>query len=347
MPKEIVERTTHRDQIVQPVGTGPYRLVEHQRDGYVTVARHEKYAGNGDRPDGSGGKKNAYVDEIRFITVPDQAVRVAGVQSGEYDYAEGISINQHSALKENGAVTTLVGTPSKSPAHFLNLRSEVTSDRKLRQAMLAALDPEAALRAAWGTTGLYRLNGALMAKESLWHTEAGTANYNQRNLERAKSLLKESDYAGEPIRYLTTREYPSMYLEATAIAQQFQVLGLNVKLEVIDWASLVSRRAKREEWEVFSTWHGLVHDPALLEWNNSSYPGWWTNETVDGLRDGLFTTLDPAERRALLERLQAQLYEVVPLLKLGDVADLYLTSPRLKDVGTLPHTMFWNAYLTR
>jgi peptide/nickel transport system substrate-binding protein len=186
-----------------------------------------------------------------------------------------------------------------------------------------------------------------MAKEGPWYTEAGTAHYNQKNVERARSLLKESEYAGEPIRYLTSREYTSMYLEATAIAQQLQALGLNVKLEVMDWQSLVSRRAKREEWEMFSTWHGFAHDPAMLEWNNAAYPGWWTNETVDALRDELLATLDQARRRALLEKLQEHVYEVVPMLKLGDVADLYLTSPKLKDVGTLPHTMFWNAYLTK
>ena len=44
-----------------------------------------------DAPDGFGGKRTAYLDEILFIPVPDVAVRQAGVETGEYHYASSCS----------------------------------------------------------------------------------------------------------------------------------------------------------------------------------------------------------------------------------------------------------------
>jgi hypothetical protein len=48
----------------------------------------------------------------------------------------------------------------------------------------------------------------------------------------------------------------------------------------------------------------------------------------------------------VFEDIQRLFYEEVPLLKLGDVRDLWLTSPKLKEIGTYPCPYFWQAYFT-
>ena len=52
-------------------------------------------------PDGLGGKRTAWVDEIRFLPVPDVAVRIAGVESGEYHFAQIVKPDQYDRLKLN------------------------------------------------------------------------------------------------------------------------------------------------------------------------------------------------------------------------------------------------------
>jgi peptide/nickel transport system substrate-binding protein len=347
MPKEEVEAATEKNQITKPIGTGPYQFVEHQKDRFIRMTRFDKFVPMGDKPDGPGGKMGAYFDEIRYMPVPDQSVRVAGVQSGEYDYAEGINPDQFTQLKDSKTVTALVGFPSKCPTHYINKKSPIMQDVKLRQAMMMAIDPEAALKAGWGNADFYRVSGALMPKEGPWYTEVATENFNQKNMDKAKQLLKESNYKGEPIRYLTNKEYPNMYQEAVVLNQTFQTLGLNMKMEVIDWASVVSRRAKPEEWELFVTWNGYYTDPSLMDWMNPSYPGWWTNPKIDALRSKLLETLDPKARFAVFEDIQRLFYEEVPILKLGDVRDLWLTSNKLKNIGTYPTPFFWHGYFTK
>ncbi len=351
MPKEQVVAATEKNQISNPIGTGPYKFEEWLKDRYVRLSRFDKYHGGvGDKPNGAGGKRAPFFEELRFMPTPDQSVRLAGVQSGEFDYAEGINPDQVGLLKDSKTVSLVLGVWSKCPTHYINKKSEITKDVKLRQAMMAVIDPEAALKAGWGSPDFYRTNGALMPKEDgpgwQYYTEVAVENFNKKSLELGKKLLGESNYKGEPIRYLTNREYPNMYQEAVVLNQNFQALGLNMKFEVIDWASVVTRRAKPEEWELFVTWNGHNVDPVLIDFMDPVYPGWWTNPKIDALRDKMLETLDPKERFATWENVQRLFYEEVPLLKLGDVRDVYITSAKLKGIGVYPAPFFWQATMT-
>src|SRR5215203_4920307 len=86
-PKSILdaagdEPMTNPDQYI---GTGPYRLVEWQRDAAMRFERFDDYkSASEDGPKGYGGTKYAYADTIEFIPVPDIAARVAGLQAGDY-----------------------------------------------------------------------------------------------------------------------------------------------------------------------------------------------------------------------------------------------------------------------
>ena len=65
-PKEIVDAAGD-NQVKEFIGTGPYRFVEHKPDRHVKLARFKDYAARTDAPDGFGGKRTAYLDEILFI----------------------------------------------------------------------------------------------------------------------------------------------------------------------------------------------------------------------------------------------------------------------------------------
>ena len=81
--------------IKEYIGTGPFRFVEHKPDRHIRVARFKEYAARAEPPDGAGGKRTAWVDEILFMPVPDVAVRLAGIESGEYHFAQSIKQDQY------------------------------------------------------------------------------------------------------------------------------------------------------------------------------------------------------------------------------------------------------------
>ena len=76
---------------------------------------------------------------------------------------------------------------------------------------------------------------------------------------------------------MTTQEYPYMYGGAIVAKQQLETVGFTIDLQVIDWATVVERRAKPEEWDVFMTSHGFVPDPSQI-----SYVGQMNSTPVGG-----------------------------------------------------------------
>ena len=85
-PKESIE-AAGEGQLKEFIGTGPYRFVEHRPDRHIKLARFKDYSARSEPPNGFGGKRTAYFDEILFLPVPDTAVRLAGVETGEYHHA--------------------------------------------------------------------------------------------------------------------------------------------------------------------------------------------------------------------------------------------------------------------
>ncbi len=346
-PKEVVEQAGD-GQIKQFIGTGPYKFVEQQKDRFTKLARFDGYVPHGDKPNGFGGKKFAYFDELRFIPVPDQTVRVAGVQSGDYDYADNINTDQYLVLKSSQQVKTLIVKPARMLAEFFNLKSPITSDVKLRQAAMAAIDAEAVLKAGWGTPEFYDLNPGLMWRGTPWESDAGKEFYNQKNPDRARQLLKESNYKGEPLRWLTTKEFPWLYQEVVVCSQAMKAVGINVDMQVMDWASLVSRRAKPDGWELYGGSPTFAPNPLLTPWDQlGTFPGWWASEKAVSLRDKQLESTDPKEQFAIWEQFQRNFYDEVPFLYFGNGNELLITGSKVQGVFRSATLAFWNAWFAR
>jgi peptide/nickel transport system substrate-binding protein len=229
-PKDVMA-AAGEGQIKEFIGTGPYRFVEHKPDRHIKLARFNEYAARSDAPDGGyGGKRVAYFDEILFIPVPDEAVRLAGVETGEYHYAQSIKSDQHDRVKSLPALEPQVVKPYGWITAVPNHKQGVMANKKVRQAFLAALDMEPIMSAAIGNKAFYRLDGALFFPEqAAFHSQAGVS-YSQRNPVRAKALLAEAGYKGEPVRWITTKEYDWMYNSALVAKQQMEAAGFVVDL---------------------------------------------------------------------------------------------------------------------
>jgi len=126
-----------------------------------------------------------------------------------------------------------------------------------------------------------------------------------------------------------------------------QQAGFKVDLQVMDWASVLDRRSRPADWDMFVTQHGFAPDPALITVFNSAYPGWWDTPTKDVLFAQFTDEPDPAKRIQLWAKLQALLYQEVPLIRTGGFARLMLSRKGL--VGFRPSLFLiaWNVQAVR
>jgi peptide/nickel transport system substrate-binding protein len=346
-PKEVVDAAGD-GQIKDVIGTGPYRFVEHKPDRHIKLARFKDYRARAESPEGYGGKRTAYADEILFIPVPDVAVRLAGVETGEYHFAQQIKPDQYDRIKGLAGVEARIVKPYGWITAVPNHKEGLMAGKKIRQAFQAALDMEPIMGAAMGNKDFYRLDGAVFFPEQgLWYSTAGVAGYNQRNQDKARRLLKEAGYAGQPVRWITTREYEWMYKSALVSKQQLEEVGFKIDLQVLDWATLVQRRNKPELFDVFSTGFTFTADPALATALQCGWPGTWCLEDKDRLMQELARESDPKKRKALIDRIQTIFYDDVGRIKFGDYFLLDVTRKELRGFRSTPELHFWNAWLAK
>jgi peptide/nickel transport system substrate-binding protein len=344
-PKEIVDAAGD-GQVKEFIGTGPFRFVEHRPDRHIKLARFKDYAARPEAPDGYGGKRTAYVDEILFIPVPDVAVRLAGVETGEYHYGQQIKQDQYERMKTMRGVAASVIKPYGWTTAVLNHKQGLMTDRRIRQAMQAALDMEPILGAGFGNKAFYRADPGLMfVEQTAWYTKAGGELYNQHNRAKAQKLLKEAGYAGQPVRWITTQEYQWMYKNALVAKQQLEEAGFKIDLQVVDWATLVQRRNKPEVWDVFSTGITFNPDAAFNTGVSCNWPGWWCNEDKEKWLEAIARESDPKRRKAMWEKVQTIFYEDVGRIKFGDYFSLDAIRTDLKGYQSTPELHFWNVWL--
>jgi len=345
-PKEIVDASGEA-QIKQFIGTGPYRFVEHRPDRHVKLARFKDYAARTDAPDGGfGGKRTAYLDEILFIPVPDVAVRLAGVETGEYHYSQQIQQDQFDRVKGMRDVVPGIIKPAGWSTAVLNHKQGLMTDKRIRQAFQAALDMEPIMAAGFGNKAFYRLDPGLhFVEQPQWHSKVGGELYNQKNKAKAQKLLKDANYSGQAVRWITTKEYQWMYKNALVAKQQLEEVGFKIDLQVVDWATLVQRRNKPEAFDVFSTGITFNPEPAYNTGMACNWPGWWCQEDKEHWLEALARESDPAKRKAMLEKVQAIFYDDVGRIKYGDYFSLEVVR---KDVQGFRHTNelnLWNVWL--
>jgi len=207
---------------------------------------------------------------------------------------------------------------------------------------------EPIMAAGFGHKDFYRLGPGLFFPEQPWHSTAGGSLYNQRDREKAKRLMKEAGYAGQTVRWVSTREYEFMYKHSLVAKQQLEALGFVIDLQVVDWATLNQRVQKPELWEAYVTGYPLNPDPALHVAFRCSFQGWWCNEEKERLLAELRQESDVKKRKALVERIQAIHYEDVGQVKLGDYNTLDVARRELRgEFRTAPRLYFWNSWLAR
>jgi peptide/nickel transport system substrate-binding protein len=345
-PKEIVDAAGD-NPVKEYIGTGPYRFVEHRPDRHIKLTRFKDYTARSEPPEGGfGGKRTAYLDEILFIPVPDVAVRLAGVETGEYHYGQQIQQDQYERVQAMRSVVPGIIKPSAWSTAVLNHKQGLMTDKRIRQAFQAVLDMEPIMAAGFGNKAFYRLDPGLhFVEQPQWHSRAAAELYNQKNKAKAQQLLKDAGYTGQPVRWITTKEYQWMYKNALVAKQQLEAAGFKIDLQVVDWATLVQRRNKPEGYEVFSTGFTFNPEPAFNTATSCNWPGWWCHEDKEQWVEALARESDPRKRKAMLEKVQTIMYEDVGRIKFGDYFTLDVTRKEVGGYRATNELNLWNVWL--
>lgn len=346
MPAEVAD-AAGKNKLAEDkfIGTGPFTFAEHKVDQYIRLARYDGYVARDDPADGAAGKKVAYVDELRIIPVPDESVRVNGLVTGEYHFAETVPPDQYDNIKNNPDLVPLIVKPYYWYCPHFNKKQGLFTDVRLRKAVALAFSQGEAMVAGFGRQDFIRLDPSVSAPETVWHSDAGKNIYNKPNVDQAKALLKEAGYNGQTIRWLATKEYTYNFNMADFIKQKMEAVGMKVELVVSDWATLVQNRAKPDVYEIFLTGHSGYSHPATQPFNDKDWPGFWDNAEKDKLVSAMVAEPDPTKQKQIIDQYETLIYQEMPFVKCGDNFLLRAARKEVKGYVNPPDWFFWNVGL--
>jgi peptide/nickel transport system substrate-binding protein len=337
------------------IGSGPFKFNTALRisGARVVYDRNPDYVPRDEPPDGLAGGRVVKVDRVEFQVQPDPATAASALQAGEVDLLERPSFDLLPLLRRNKDIRLQVLTELASQAVLRpNALYPPFNDPRARLALSYIIDQADQMAGGYGDPAFYQACNSFFVCGSPNGTTAGAEDFGP-DLARAKRLLAEAGYKGEPIRMPATRDIAYMGPMAEVAADAMRKAGLNVQMEWSDWGSVVSRTASQAAPEA-GGWNIYVSgEPGVLAWSpdtnifaympcdRSNLAGWPCDAEAEALR-AQYANAPIADRPAILERLQRRLAVVNPYRLLGQATQPVAYRGNLTGVLNSPVVAYWN-----
>lgn len=318
----------------EPVGTGPFKFVEERKDDRVVVEAFDDYWQG--RPD---------IDELVFRAIPESSTRINELLTGGVDLIVNVPAQDWQRLEDNSETNLVVAQGNATMLMILRLTDQdggtyVTSDERIRAAIEHAIDKNAVVDLIGGTGVPTRTRitpPTFSAHEGLYGPEDGDLY----DPDRARALLEEAGYDGEPLQYIASTGRWLMTREvAEAITAMLQQVGFTVDLSVLDVTTF-------NEQYYYPSYEGQpVNEGILMDaLGNSFFDPWiavlgfhsarwqrtgYSNPRVDELIDAAGQNMDFDERAEQYREVQEIIAEERPSIFLYHMKDTYGMSSRLE-----------------
>lgn len=320
MPASVIESADASTGVNEYIGTGPYKFVEWKDGQYIKLEKFEDYQpyGTEGETDGWWGYKAAPTQTIYFDLVTDSSTRVAGISSGEYDFAHELPTDNYGQFGDESSYHIYKDVLGCFVVVY-NKAEGLCSNVAFRQAVNAILDPEEILTGAYGSSEFYRIETSYMGSEMVnWYTTAGEENAHKADAELAKQYLEEAGYNGETFRILVKPSSTDFVNAAVVIQQELEAIGVNVEIVSVDNSTYQTYRNDSTQYDIFFTNALPVSVPTIQIFLSATWAGFTSDPVIlDGVKEiNNCTSLEDAQEK--WETLQAYCWtDSLPVTKLG------------------------------
>jgi len=319
-------------QVKEMIGSGPYKFVasEFNPGSRAVYEKFDKYLPRPEPAERTSGGKIAHFDRITWHTMPDAAVAASAMQAGEMDWWEYTPTDLQAMMEKSKGVTVTPKDPYNwyGIARFNHLQPPF-NNVKLRRAVLAAVNQDDYMRAAFGDDHrTWRACRAMMPCGVFGVTEFGTSAMPAVSIDVAKKMVADSGYKGERAVVLAPMDYPQLGTFGQVTADLFKKIGINVDFVPMDWGTMIARQANRDSvekggWSMFHTSGSMpsMLNPALNMYirgqGAKGWTGWYENAEIEALSQEWLRTAADSNPTALFDKMQRILFDDPPFLPLG------------------------------
>jgi len=325
-------RTVHPGSVPirEPIGSGPFCVVEFSPDERVVLARAAH-----------AGTHPARLAGIVFKVVPDGLVRLLEFKRGQLDLIQNaIEPDAVDWLRRLPHAEVLTRPGTNFQYLGLNLRDPRLADVRVRQAIAHALDVRALIRGVF--RGLATPATGLLAPGH-WAYSADGPRY-AYDPKRAKALLDEAGYRdpdgdGPAPRFRLSYKTTTVDLRrrvAEVIQQQLARVGIALEIRTYEWGTFYGD-IRRGNFHVYSlAWVGVAEPDIYFQTCHSSQVppvgnnrGFFHDDAIDALTEHARRTLDVEERQRLYAEIQRRVAEQLPVIPLWWPTNVAVVNRRL------------------
>jgi peptide/nickel transport system substrate-binding protein len=355
MPERLA-KTDAFTQVTEMVGSGPFRFKADER---VVGSRivYERFADYVPREDGPlewiSGPKRVFLDRVEWHVIPDQGTAASAMQAGEMDWWEYPSADLIPTLK--GQKTPVTDPTGYIGCLRLNELQRPFDNPAVRRVLLSVVNQTDFMQSITGTEDpklIHVPTGFFCPQLPMASTVGLEVFQGNRDFAGAKKALAAAGYKGEKVVLMGASDLPNLKAIADVAADMLQRAGFNLDYQVMDWGSVVQRRAKKDSvenggWSAFGTfWAGLDQaNPAVSSFlrgtGESAAIGWPKSERIEALRQDWLDAPDLEAQKRIAAEIQRQALVDVPYVPLGQY--FYSTAFQPNVTGILDGVpVFWN-----
>lgn len=311
------------DYNTQAIGTGPFKMVEWVPDDHVTLAANTDYWGG--EPE---------LKTLVFKPIPEASVRAMALEKGEVHFATSLTAEDHAKVLAAGNVAG-ISVNSLAFAYFgHNNRNPLFADKRVRQALAYAINNESIVQDVRKGAATVAI-GPIAPSNTEWHnSQVQQYTYNP---EKARDLLALAGWELEADGFVAKdgQQFAFSVILATGdevlrnqavlIQKWLKDVGIELKLEFLDWSVMNDRLDNREydammlsmspspDPDQYNYWHSSAIDTGFNDWC-------YSNAEADSLLVAGRRETDPAKRKVIYDKWQEVLAE--------DVASVFLYHPQ-------------------
>ena len=338
--KEITKSPLSR----KPVGTGPYRFKEWVSGQKIVLEANSDYFEG--RP---------YIDRFIYRIIPDSSTMYMELKAGAIDLMNltPVQYSRQTSAKSFTSRFNKYRYPSSSYLYMgYNLRHPLFGDKRIRQAMTAAINKDELIQGVLFGMG-QKAHGPIVPGRWAYNPTVKDIEYDPAHaadlLAQAGWKEKNSDGIlvkdGKPFKFtiLTNQGNQQRLMTAQIVQQRLRQVGIDVKIRIVEWAAFLKEFVNKGNFEVVMLAWSISQDPDMYDiWHSSKdKPGelnfiGFKNAEVDRLLIEGRNTFNIKKRTQAYFRIQEILAEEQPYTFLYVPDALPVVSARIRGVEPAP-----------
>lgn len=337
--KKAIEEMGIKEFGRNPIGSGPYELVEWKPGVHIKLKKFEGYW-NPNFPK---------VDRLTFQFVSDSFVKVEKLRKGELDWIDAPNFNELPALQKDPNITVL--SPTTDEWDYIAFNGDLPDNHplkhpKVREAIAYAIDRNSIVKNVYygnATPTEHPFPPGLPGSD---HPIKYPRNGDQK---KARQLLKEAGFGdGFEVSCFVSHK-PELRDQLVVIAAQLGEVGIKVKIEQTDNAGWRARMKEGRDYEMAHEDIGMLgpdSDPSVYNFLHNSFKGKYANfprygtQEMDQLLDKGRTSNDPKERNRIYNKIVDVIHRDNPLVYTAFPKSIYCMNSKLK--GFITNRTEWD-----